>query len=72
MAKALFYLLTDLDKDLVLMLKDLKVGEFSKPIEFVDPATGKKAVRIVEIISKTQPHRENLKDDYDKVAQTGA
>ena len=57
-----------LDKDLVLMLKDLKVGEYSQPTEYVDPATGKKAVRIVEIISKTQPHRENLKDDYDKVA----
>ncbi len=65
-----FLTIDQLDKSLVLMLKDLKVGEFSKPTEFVDPATGKKAVRIVEIISKTQPHRENLKDDYDKVAQT--
>ena len=50
------------------MLKDLKVGEYSKPTEFVDDK-GKKAVRIVEIITRTEPHRENLKDDYDKVAQ---
>ena len=58
-----------LDKDLVLRLKDLKVGEYSAPEEYVDPSNGKKAVRIVEIKSETQPHRENLKDDYDKVAQ---
>lgn len=64
-----FLTIDQLDKDLVLHLKDLKVGEFSQPIEFVDPSNQKKAVRIVEIISKTEPHRENLKDDYDKVAQ---
>jgi peptidyl-prolyl cis-trans isomerase SurA len=64
-----FLSIDQLDKDLVLMLKDLKVGEFSEPTEFVDPSSQKKALRIVEIISKTEPHRENLKDDYDKVAQ---
>ena len=63
-----FVTIDELDKDLVLMLKDLKVGEYSQPTEFVD-AQGKKGVRIVEILTKTEPHRENLKDDYDKVAQ---
>jgi len=58
----------ELDKDLVLMLKDLKVGQYSQPTEFTDDR-GKKAVRIVNILTKTEPHRENLKDDYDKVAQ---
>ena len=63
------YLTIDqLDKDLVLMLKDLKVRQFSQPSEFVDDK-GKKAVRIVEILSRSEPHRENLKDDYDKVAE---
>ena len=64
-----FVSIDQLDKDLVLMLKDLKVGEYSQPTEFYDPSGQKKAVRIVEIITKTEPHRENLKDDYDKVAQ---
>jgi peptidyl-prolyl cis-trans isomerase SurA len=63
-----FVTIDQLDKDLVLMLKNLKVGEYSKATEFTDP-TGKKGVRIVQIVSKTEPHRENLKDDYDKVAQ---
>jgi peptidyl-prolyl cis-trans isomerase SurA len=68
-SQSTFLSIDQLDKGLVLMLKDLKVGEYSQPTEFLDPATGKKAVRIVEIKSKTEPHRENLKDDYDKVAQ---
>jgi len=62
-----FVTIDELDKDLVLMLNDLKVGEFSQPTDFTD-ATGKKGVRIVEVLTKTEPHRENLKDDYDKVA----
>ncbi len=58
-----------LDKGIVGMLKDLKVGEYSEPAEFDDPTAQKKGVRIVDIISKTEPHRENLKDDYDQVSQ---
>lgn len=57
------------DKDLVLMLKNLKVGEYSQPTEFYDQASQKKAVRIVIIKSKSEPHRENLKDDYNILSQ---
>ncbi len=64
-----FLSIDQLDSGLVRRLKDLKVGKFSEPMDYIDPSTGKKAVRIVEIISETEPHRENLKDDYDKVAQ---
>ncbi len=63
-----FITIDQLDKDLVLMLKDLKVGEYSQPTDYADER-GKKGARIVEILTKTAPHRENLKDDYDKVAQ---
>ena len=64
-----FLSIDQLDKDLVLMLGTLKVGEYSQPAEFYDASAQKKGVRIVEIKSKSEPHRENLKDDYDKVAQ---
>lgn len=57
-----------LDKDLVVMLKDLKVDEYSKPTEFMDERQ-KKGVRIVYLKSKSEPHRENMKDDYNKIAQ---
>jgi peptidyl-prolyl cis-trans isomerase SurA len=56
-----------LDKDMVLMLKDLRVGQYSQPTEYVDER-GRKGVRIVYLKTKTEPHRENLKDDYNRVA----
>ncbi len=57
-----------LDKDMVVMMKDLKVGQYSQPTEFTDQK-GKKGVRIVYLRSRTEPHRENIRDDYNKVAQ---
>lgn len=63
-----FLTIDQLDKDLVLKLKDLTVGEFSQPYEFTDER-GKKGIRIVQLVARTDPHRENLKDDYNKVAQ---
>ena len=59
-----------LDKDLVGVLntQHLKVGEVSQPSEFTDDK-GRKAVRLVTLKSRSEPHRENLKDDYNKIAQ---
>lgn len=64
-----FLTISDMDKDMVLLLKDanLKPGEISKPAVFTDERS-KKGVRIVKMISKSEPHRENLRDDYDRVA----
>lgn len=65
-----FLTIPDLDKDMVLLLKNsnLKVGEISKPTVYTDER-GKKGVRIVLLVSKSEPHQENLRDDYDKIAQ---
>jgi peptidyl-prolyl cis-trans isomerase SurA len=63
-----FLTIDQLDKDMVAMMKNLKVGEYSQPVEFTDDR-GKKAVRIVYLKTRTEPHRENLKDDYSKIAQ---
>jgi peptidyl-prolyl cis-trans isomerase SurA len=57
-----------LDRNLVLSLKDLKPGGFSKPFPFTDE-NGKKGVHILYLRSRSAPHRENLKDDYDRLAQ---
>lgn len=57
-----------LDKDIVLMMNDLKVGQYSQPVEFSDDR-GKKGVRIVYLMSRTEPHRANVRDDYNKIAQ---
>lgn len=62
------YLTIDqLDKDLVAMLKDLKPGQYSQPTDYTDER-GKKGVRIVYLKTRTDPHRENLKDDYNRIA----
>jgi len=56
------------DKDLSTLLPTMKVGSYSDPQVFTDPATQKVGVRIIYLRSRTQPHRENLQDDYDKIA----
>jgi peptidyl-prolyl cis-trans isomerase SurA len=60
----------ELDKEMALLLKksNLKAGEYSQPSVFTDER-GKKGVRIIFLISRSEPHRENLKDDYNRVAQ---
>src|ERR1700712_1384912 len=65
-----FLNIDDLDKNLVLMLKktNLKAGEYSQPTLFTDER-GKKGVRILYLASKSEPHRENMKADYHKIAQ---
>lgn len=63
-----FVTIDQLDKDFVMALKDLKPGEYSKPIPFADER-GKKGVRLVYLQTRTEPHRENIKDDYSKISQ---
>lgn len=62
-----FLTIDQLDKDIIPILNELKVGGYSQPQEFDD--NGKKAIRILYLKSKTQPHRENMKDDYSKISQ---
>src|ERR1700712_612255 len=60
----------ELDKEMVLLLKksNLSSGQYSQPSVFTDER-GKKGVRVVYLISKSEPHRENLKDDYNRISQ---
>ncbi|MFN7280011.1 MAG: peptidylprolyl isomerase, partial [bacterium] len=62
-----FVTIDELDKDLVSDLNKLKTGEYSAPLVFKDERE-KVGVRIVNLRSKTEPHRENMKDDYNKIA----
>ena len=56
-----------LPKEIVPVLETVRVGEYSQPFAFADER-GKKGVRMIYLISKTDPHRENMKDDYSKIA----
>jgi peptidyl-prolyl cis-trans isomerase SurA len=63
-----FLSIDELDRELVAILKDLKVGGFSQPQVYTDER-GRRNVRIVYLRRKTQPHRENLLDDYNRIAE---
>jgi peptidyl-prolyl cis-trans isomerase SurA len=56
-----------LDKDLVVALKNMKPGDISQPITYTDER-GTQHVRIVYFKSRTEPHVENMKDDYAAIA----
>lgn len=57
-----------LDKDVVVALKTMKPGEISKPVTFTDER-GKTGVRLIYFKTRTEPHIENLKDDYNRISQ---
>jgi peptidyl-prolyl cis-trans isomerase SurA len=56
------------DKELVAQLGNLKVGDISMPLEYKDERD-RKGVRLIYLRSKTEAHRENFRDDYNKIAQ---
>lgn len=56
-----------MDKNSVVMLKDMKPGDISQPFNYTDER-GKTAVSILYLKTRTAPHRENLKDDYSRVS----
>lgn len=56
-----------LDKDLVVALKNMQPGDISQPIAYTDDR-GTQHVRIVYFKTRTEPHVENMKDDYSTIA----
>ncbi len=58
----------ELDKEVVTVLDKLKVGEYSQPIAYADER-GRKGVRLLYLKSRTEPHRMNIRDDYNKISQ---
>ncbi|HSR38847.1 MAG TPA: peptidylprolyl isomerase [Phnomibacter sp.] len=55
------------DKSMLPILKNLKPGQYSQPEVFANEQ-GKKGVRFIYLRTRTEPHRENLKEDYNKIA----
>jgi peptidyl-prolyl cis-trans isomerase SurA len=57
-----------MDKDAVVALNSMKIGDISASQTYTDERN-RKVVRILYLKTRTNPHRENLKDDYNKLAQ---
>lgn len=55
------------DKEMVVLLKTMKPGEISTPQVYTDDR-GRKAVRLVFFKDRTEPHKENLKEDYNRIS----
>jgi len=67
-APTTFLSIDQLDKDAVVLLKDLKPGQYSQPQVYKDER-GTQIVRLIYLRNRTEPHRENLKEDYDRIAK---
>jgi peptidyl-prolyl cis-trans isomerase SurA len=60
----------ELSQEVFFSIDKMKVGDISKPMLF-NTEDGRKAYRILYLKKRTDPHRANLKDDYEKI-QTAA
>lgn len=57
-----------LDQQTFFVLDKLKPGEVSEPQVIINP-DGSKAYRLIRLITRTEPHRANLRDDYRLIHQ---
>lgn len=58
--------LGNIDPNLIFMLDKMKVGEVSKPLVQASP-DGKQSFRLIYLKNRTEPHKVNLKDDYQRL-----
>ncbi len=63
-----FFQTAELPTEVYFAIEDMKVGEVSEVLEYPLP-TGETYYRIVQLQSKTRPHKANLKEDYSKVQE---
>lgn len=61
-----FFEIADLEPDIYFALDTLKVGEISAPFAFRSPS-GEMLFRVVQLVSRSNPHRANLREDYSKI-----
>jgi len=61
-----YYEMNQLDAGLLYAMTGLQLGEISKPVSY-EAADGKSGYRVIKLVSQSQPHVANLKDDYAKI-----
>jgi peptidyl-prolyl cis-trans isomerase SurA len=61
-----FFETGDLPTEIYFAIEDMEIGDISEPLEYPLP-TGETYYRIVQLHSKTKPHRASLEEDYTKI-----
>lgn len=61
-----FFEIGDLDPDIYFTIDTMDINEVSAPFEFKGP-TGETLFRIVQLQSRSAPHKANLQQDYAKI-----
>nr|MBA3666034.1 peptidylprolyl isomerase [Bacteroidota bacterium] len=54
-------------KGLIATLNSMQVGDISTPVQFTSLTDGKPGYRILKLKNRIDPHKTNLKDDYQKI-----
>ena len=63
-----FFEIGDLDPDIYFAIDTLSIGQTSEAFSFATPA-GETYYRVVQLQSRTDPHRANLQQDYSRIRQ---
>jgi peptidyl-prolyl cis-trans isomerase SurA len=63
-----FFEVSDLDTDIFFAIDGLKEGDVSEPVQFKSQ-DGTKMFRLVQLVSRSKPHKADLKQDYGKIQQ---
>jgi len=61
-----FFEIGDLEPDVYFAIDTLAVDEVTQPISF-QSQTGEKLYKIVRLLSRSEPHKANLKTDYSRI-----
>ena len=60
--------LSQIDENSIVVINNMKVADISKPMQFKLP-DGKPGFRILKLKTRIEPHKMNLKEDYQKLSQ---
>jgi len=63
-----FFEIGDLDPDVYFTIDDMEVGDISEVLEYNGPR-GEKMLRVVQLQSRSAPHRASLTQDYAKIQE---
>lgn len=68
MNRSTFFETKDLPPDIYFAIETMEVDDVSEPMDFTTP-TGETQFRIIQLQSRTRPHKASLKEDYEKIQQ---